>query len=197
MLDSKVDKQIKRYLKSISDKKVKISKINDSCHYYLILEDSTFEIRFADHFSSSGEKADFDIVKVRDLYVIKFMNTIQYSVYEEDALTYIKALFLVGPELAKQLKQSRIETNKALGSLSYYRNKWNKHQEDIKFMDDIWAEKEKVELENKRLVGFKNNYSDLQSKYAKSQNEYNKLKSHYNKLNNKIKQFIKNISDID
>ena len=205
MLDSKVDKQIKRYLKSISDKKNVQSKVNGSCHYFMTTEQGIFEVRFADHFAPSGGRADFDIVKVRDLYIIRF-GEIQYSLYEENALIYIKALFLVGPEMSKQLEDAREQARSYLNKMIYYKSKWTKHQEDVKFMNDIWAEKEKVEIENKRLLSYRDTYADLLSKYNKiqselkvSKNNFNTVQRNYNSLTNKynaLKNRLNNLKQI-
>ena len=215
MLDNKVDKQIKRYLKSISDKNAQ-SKVNGSCHYFMTTEQGTFEVRFADHFSPSGNEADFDIVKVRDLYIIRF-GEIQYSLYEENALTYIKALFLVGPEMSKQLKDAREQARSYLNKMIYYKSKWTKHQEDVKFMDEIWSEKEKTDVENiqlsrdnkqlknnnevlkselkdiKALIkGYKNTATTCQSKYNKLFRQFNEAKKLLNNIDN-LKNIINKI----
>ena len=209
MLDSKVDKQIKRYLKSISDKKNTQSKVNGSCHYFMTTERGTFEVRFANHFAPSGDRADFDIVKVRDLYIIRF-GEIQYSLYEEDVLTYIKALFLVGPEMSKQLEDAREQARSYLNKMNYYKSKWTKYQEDVKFMNDIWAEKEKTDVENIQLSGenkqLKNNNEVLKSELknikalikgykntaATSQSNYNKLFRQFSEA----KKLLNNIDNL-
>lgn len=187
MLDDETDKQIKEYLKSISDKKCTESEVNGSCHYIFNSEKGKFHVRFANHFSSSGEKADFDIVKVRDLYIIRF-GSIQYSLYHEDALSYIKAFFLIGPELSNQLADAREQTAKAMSLFSHYKDKFEAYQNDIKFFDDICDTNSSLEKENNSLKCYKENYDELKNKYKKCTGELKKLQSQFQKLNSKHSQ---------
>lgn len=93
-MKNKVDKQIKRYLKSISDKVIE-SKIYNSYHYK-----GSIHIRFADHISSRDD-IDLNIIKCNeDTYMVSLKGA-QEMLNADKVLEYIKAVILIFPTYQK------------------------------------------------------------------------------------------------
>lgn len=93
-MKTKVDKQIKRYLKSISDKVIE-SKIYNSYHYK-----GSIHIRFSDHISSRDD-VDLNIIKCNeDTYVVSLKGA-QEMLNADKVLEYIKAIILIFPTYQK------------------------------------------------------------------------------------------------
>lgn len=93
-MKTKVDKQIKRYLKSISDKVLE-SKIYNSYHYK-----GSIHIRFSDHISPRDE-SDISIIKCNeDTYIVSLKGT-QEMLNADKVLEYVKAIILIFPTYQK------------------------------------------------------------------------------------------------
>jgi hypothetical protein len=93
-MKTKVDKQIKRYLKSISDKVLE-SKIYNSYHY-----EGNIHIRFSDHISPR-DKSDINIIKCsEDTYMVSLKGT-QEMLNADKVLEYVKAIILIFPTYQK------------------------------------------------------------------------------------------------
>lgn len=119
-MKTKVDKQIKRYLKSISDKVLE-SKIYNSYHYKGIIH-----IRFSDHISPRDE-SDINIIKCNeDTYMVSLKGT-QEMLSADKVLEYIKAIILIFPTYQKivdtyvkpltKVEQERIKLKNELDSV--------------------------------------------------------------------------------
>lgn len=116
-MKTKVDKQIKRYLKSISDKVLE-SKIYNSYHYK-----GNIHIRFSDHISPRDE-SDINIIKCsEDTYMVSLKGT-QEMLSADKVLEYVKAIILIFPTYQKivdtyvkpvtRLEQERIKLKNEL-----------------------------------------------------------------------------------
>jgi hypothetical protein len=116
-MKTKIDKQIKRYLKSISDKVLE-SKIYNSYHYK-----GSIHIRFADHISSRDD-VDLNIIKCNeDTYMVSLKGA-QEMLSADKVLEYIKAVILIFPTYQKivdtyvkpvtRLEQDRIKLKNEL-----------------------------------------------------------------------------------
>jgi hypothetical protein len=116
-MKTKVDRQIKRYLKSISDKVIE-SKIYNSYHYK-----GSIHIRFADHISSRDD-IDLNIIKCNeDTYMVSLKGA-QEMLSADKVLEYIKAVILIFPTYQKivdtyvkpvtRLEQERIKLKNEL-----------------------------------------------------------------------------------
>ena len=116
-MKTKVDKQIKRYLKSISDKVLE-SKIYNSYHYK-----GSMHIRFSDHISPRDE-SDISIIKCNeDTYMVSLKGT-QEMLSADKVLDYVKAIILIFPTYQKivdtyvkpvtRLEQERIKLKNEL-----------------------------------------------------------------------------------
>ena len=119
-MKTKVDKQIKRYLKSISDKVLE-SKIYNSYHYK-----GSIHIRFSDHISPRDE-SDINIIKCNeDTYMVSLKGT-QEMLSTDKVLEYVKAVILIFPTYQKivdtyvkpltKLEQERIKLKNELTSV--------------------------------------------------------------------------------
>lgn len=94
-MKTKVDKQIKRYLKSISERVLE-SKIYNSYHYK-----GTIHVRFSDHISPRDEESDINIIKCNeDTYMVSLKGA-QEMLNADKVLEYIKAIILIFPTYQK------------------------------------------------------------------------------------------------
>lgn len=94
-MKTKVDRQIKRYLKSISDKVLE-SKIYNSYHYK-----GNIHIRFADHVSPRDDESDINIVKCNEDTYMVLLKGAQEMLSADKVLEYIKAVILIFPTYQK------------------------------------------------------------------------------------------------
>ena len=181
MLESKIDKQIKRYLKKISFE-VKPSATNESIHYSIMYDNKKADIRFAQH-TSNHSKAFIDIVKItEDLYRINVDRQVHYTVYDVNILSYLKAILLVGPEIFKIIQEYQERCHVVITEC----NKIKQHCErklkhyDPEFMDQIWEERDKAvelcESEIKKNLVLEKELQKVKSKYSKANNAMSKLK---------------------
>lgn len=116
-MKTKVDKQIKRYLKSISDKVLE-SKIYNSYHYK-----GSIHIRFADHVSPRDE-SDVNIIKCNEDTYMVLLKGAQEMLSADKVLEYVKAVILIFPTYQKivdtyvkpltKLEQDRIKLKNEL-----------------------------------------------------------------------------------
>lgn len=92
-MKTKIDKQIKNYLRKISFDIIK-SKINESIHYKITVAESIVHVRFSKHFSPRTKKETIDIIKIQDgIYTVRY-NGISTTITSNDILDYIKALII-------------------------------------------------------------------------------------------------------
>lgn len=98
-MDTKVDKQIKNYLRKISYDRIKAS-TNNTIHYKVRLCENDIDIRFSDHFSNNSRNSRIDIIKIQDsIYTIRVENMFHVTLNAVDTLPYIKAFVLLYSEI--------------------------------------------------------------------------------------------------
>lgn len=102
-MKEKVDKQIKRFLKSRSEN-VKISSIMKSSYYDIKIDENLFKIRFSDHKSSIKTDVHLEIISISSGYIIYFDGCSLFA-NDENALKIIKSLLLILPEVLKSQSQ--------------------------------------------------------------------------------------------
>lgn len=100
-MDSKVDKQIHRYLKRISSNYSQAVSY-DSRYYTIDYGDGIVaKIRFSDHLSPDVNKCTMDIIKMNsDTYIIG-IKAMRYSATSDRVLQQLKSLMIIVPELAR------------------------------------------------------------------------------------------------
>lgn len=186
MLNSKTDKQIKRYLTKISNE-CKISVTNESIHYFVPYGNGTLKIRFAAHSTPTFQDA-IDIIKItEDLYYVNVIKKIQYSVKADDIIVFLKSLLLVGIKFFKLLQNYQDTCKKAVEKSNKlqqsYENKIKKI--DMDFIEQVWTEVEETKKENCIL---KDENQKLKYKLTKSTSKIQETKDLVNKLQQVIKE---------
>lgn len=185
-----VDKQIRRYLKSISDKQI-ISKTTTS-YYYKIKSDEYFmEIRFSDHF---GERKTYDmnIIKANNsgFYILNVFG-IQIIITEKNALAYIKSLLMIYPEMSLLSKKSKESFNL-------------QEKEILKMKTKIQSTEKKIEKRESRLIEREelcnqiwNEKDEAIRQRDLAIKEKNKINNSLNSLRKKLKELNKIMDDLN
>ena len=184
---NKTDKQLRRYLKSISNK-VQESKAYKSTHYYI----DDIHIRFSDHFSPRNE-ITIDIIKcTEDVYRIN-SDYLQVSVYADNLLIYVKSFLLLYPAVNDVV-------NKFASAAKSFETKYNivnkafkKLQTEMELVDMYIAEKDEAEKavkacnnvikdKNRQLNDLRSSKDSLSKENVKLRNELSALKQKFSKL---------------
>lgn len=97
---SKVDRKIKRYLKSIAED-CKESKIYNSIHYCVTVDNKIVDIRLSDHLSSRSSPF-INIIKITDeLYHVWYSNGDKQVCNYDNIVDYIKSYILMYNKFAE------------------------------------------------------------------------------------------------
>ena len=177
-MQSKVDRQIKRWLNSISYE-VHKAIANNSIHYDITLRGESKSVRFSDHFSVKA-KDYIDIIKISDtVYTIRYNNIMSTTLYADDILAYLKGLILVAPDFDKCIS----DTKDAISSLNKQLIKLSK-QELVK-------EKEKLAQQTEKLNEKVNNQAATINQLQKSIAVLNLKVDKFSKLKNALKEITK------
>lgn len=175
-LNSKTDKAIKRYLKSISDS-VKESKVYSSVHYDFNIGDTVVDIRFSNHISSHNKTTLLDIIKTgENTYYVQFYDSVSANKTSDEVLPYIKSLISVGASIVEivnilktDIKQKRKDYDKVC-------NKANTFSQIIenkdKTIDNLRNELKTLKSANNIA---NNTIQSLNSKISKMEVEQGKL----------------------
>lgn len=161
-MDSKVDKQIRRYLKRISTKATKSDTYN-SYHYDIDYGNGiTIHVRFSDHLRTQHSKDIIDIVKMNsDVYILS-IKQLQYSVPAEHILENIKSLMIFAPELAKFIMSMTKANNKMLQKLT-------------KLSTEVDNEKKKLRKKYSEAEGLIELYDEVDEKHKRATQEISRL----------------------
>ena len=184
---NKTDKQLRRYLKSISNK-VQESKAYKSVHYYI----DDIHVRFSDHFSPRNE-VTIDIIKcTEDVYRIN-SDYLQVSVYADDLLAYVKSLLLLFPAVNDAVNRFASVAKSFESKYNIVNRAFKKLQTEMELVDLYIAEKNEAENavracnnvikdKNKQLNDLRNSRDSLNKKNVKLKNELSNLKQQFSKL---------------
>ena len=163
MLNSKRDESIKRYLRSIGTLKCKSKRFNSLYYSVNYSEELNVVIRFSDHFNDtkgSNKQNSIDITKVCEFYTIKIYSTgINYTVAENNVISYLKSILLLYPEIYKGCKKyvdAYKEVNKELVSKN----------SDITRAESVLN----------KIDGYKNKINELEDKNNNLTNKVNEYK---------------------
>lgn len=161
-MDSKVDKQIRRYLKRISTKASQADAYN-SYHYDIDYGDGLIvHVRFSDHLRPEHSKEIIDIVKMNsDVYILGIKN-LRYSVPADQVLENIKSLMLIAPELAKYI----LGMAKANDKMS---------QKVIKLGAAVEKEKRALRKQYSEAEGLIELYDEIEGKHKRATEEISQL----------------------
>ena len=185
-----VDKQIRRYLKSISDKQT-ISKTTASCYYEIKSDEYSMKIRFSDHFSER-KKYDINIVKTNNngFYILNVFG-IQIIITEKNALAYIKSLLMVYPEISSLTKKSKESFNLQEKEILKMKTKIQSTERKIEKRESRIIEREELcnQIWNEKDEAIKQR--DLAIK------EKNKMNNSLNSLREKLKELNKVMDDLN
>lgn len=177
MLNSKRDESIKRYLRSIGTLKCKSKRFNSLYYSVNYSEELNVVIRFSDHFNDtkgSNKQNNIDITKVCEFYTIKIYSTgINYTVAENNIISYLKSILLLYPEIYKGCKKyvdAYKEVNKELVSKN----------SDITRAESVLN----------KIDGYKNKINELEDKnnnLTNKVNEYEKIIDDTRNIINSVK----------
>lgn len=177
MLNSKRDESIKRYLRSIGTLKCKSKRFNSLYYSVNYSEELNVVIRFSDHFNDtkgSNKQNNIDITKVCEFYTIKIYSTgINYTVAENNVISYLKSILLLYPEIYKGCKKyvdAYKEVNKELVSKNF----------DITRAESVLN----------KIDGYKNKINELEDKnnnLTNKINEYEKIIDDTRNIINSVK----------
>lgn len=183
-MDSKVDKQIRRYLKRISTKATKADAYN-SYHYDIDYGNGvTIHVRFSDHLRTQHSKDIIDIVKMNsDVYILS-IKQLQYSVPAEHILENIKSLMVFAPELAKFV----MSMAKANDKMS---------QRMVKLGTAVDNEKKKLRKQYSEAEGLIELYDEVDEKHKKATQEISRLNQVIAVKDNTILTLLKRISILE
>lgn len=176
MLNSKRDESIKRYLRSIGTLKCKSKRFNSLYYSVNYSEELNVVIRFSDHFNDtkgSNKQNNIDITKVCEFYTIKIYSTgINYTVAENNIISYLKSILLLYPEIYKGCKKyvdAYKEVNKELVSKN----------SDITRAESVLN----------KIGGYKNKINELEDKNNNLTNKVNE----YEKIINDTRNIINSV----
>lgn len=184
---NKTDKQLRRYLKSISNK-VQESKAYKSVHYYI----DDIHIRFSDHFSPRDE-ITIDIIKcTEDVYRIN-SDYLQVSVYADNLLAYVKSLLLLYPAVNGVVDKFASAAKSFETKYNIVNKAFKKLQTEMELVDLYVAEKNEAENavracnnvikdKNRQLNDLRNSKDSLSKENVKLKNELSNLKQKFSKL---------------
>lgn len=179
-MDSKVDKQIRRYLKRISTKAVKADAYN-SYHYDIDYGNGiVVHVRFSDHLRTQHSKDIIDIVKMNsDVYILS-IKQMQYSVAADRILDNLKSVMLFAPELAKFV-MSMAKANDRMS------------QRLVKLGTEVDNEKRKLRKQYSEAEGLIELYDEIDEKHKKATQEISRLNQIIAARDNTIKALLKRI----
>lgn len=178
-MDSKIDKQIKRYLKRISDEEPKTCSYNSVYYEVNYDEDTKIRIRFSDHFNSSSN-AFIDIIKMNsDTYIIG-IGSMKFSASSDSVVGQIKSLMLIAPELMKYVNRIASANNNLSKKVSTLNNAVDK---EIRKLRKQYSEAED-------LI---NLYDELEGKYKNATKEISQLSQQLQDKEKAIKLLLNQI----
>lgn len=182
-MDSKVDKQIRRYLKRISTKAVKADAYN-SYHYDIDYGNGiVVHVRFSDHLRTQHSKDIIDIVKMNsDVYILS-IKQLQYSVPAEHILENVKSLMVFAPELAKFI----MAMAKANDKMS---------QRMVKLGTAVENEKRKLRKQYSEAEGLIELYDEVDEKHKRATQEISRLNQIIAARDNTIKALVKRLNRV-
>lgn len=183
-MDSKVDKQIRRYLKRISTIETKADSYN-SYHYEIDYGDGIgIHVRFSDHLRSQHSKEIVDIVKMNsDVYILS-IKSMRYSVSADRILDHIKSLMVFAPELAKFINTM----TKANDKMS---------QKVAKLASDVGREVCKLRKKYSEAEGLIELYDEIDNKHKRATEEIGRLNIELSERDRTIEKLMKRISTLE
>ena len=183
-MDSKVDKQIRRYLKRISTKVSQADAYN-SYHYTIDYGDGlTVHVRFSDHLRPEHSKEIIDIVKMNsDVYIIGIKN-LRYSTTPDRVLGNLKSLMLIAPELARYVKTMARANDKM-------------SQKIIKLGTEVDKEKRKLRKQYSEAEELFALYDEIAAKDQENKNEILRLQQTVEKKDKEIAFLKKRIDQLE
>lgn len=183
-MDSKVDKQIRRYLKRISNRVVQATTYN-SYHYEIDYDEGTsVHVRFSDHLRSPHHHEIIDIVKMNsDVYILS-VKSMQYSVSADKILDHIKSLMVFAPELAKFITNMTKANEKML-------------QKTTKLGEAVGKEVRKLRKQYSEAESLLELYDEIDNKHREASQEINRLNQELDSKDKIIEQLSKKIKVLE
>jgi uncharacterized coiled-coil protein SlyX len=174
--NNKEIKQLKRFLKGISDSLIR-SKTTNSIYYNITRENIIYKVRFSDHLENK-QTSDIDIILTSSNILIIKTNSGYHSVNYYD-ISYVKSFFLLLPNVFSNisgLKNQITEQGKQISSLNREINRCKK------LLDFKEAYALLTKCENQTSV-----INSTEKKLIESKLEISKLNKKITDLNNKLK----------
>lgn len=184
-MNSKVSKQIKRFLKSRSNK-THSSVGTNTIYYYFEYEDQdrTLKVRFSDHHTSKNRGNHLDVICINNGYIIYATGMTLYA-DDKTILTLIKSLLLFLPEINKTLILNKCALTKEV----------EKQQKLIKENQKLFEENEYLKSkkydELERLVKLYETEKDIAIKKKKESDlKIKKIKTELNAIKVKFNDIM-------
>lgn len=183
-MDSKVDKQIRRYLKRISTKASQADAYN-SYHYDIDYGDGLIvHVRFSDHLRPEHSKEIIDIVKMNsDVYILG-IKQLRYSVTSDRILDNLKSIMLIAPELAKYIANMAGANDRM-------------SQKVIKLGAAVEKEKRALRKQYSEAEGLIELYDEIDDKHKKATEEISRLNQVIATKDKVIEKLMKRISVLE
>lgn len=186
LLDSKVDKQVHRYLKKISYNTCS-SRFNETVHYFIRYESENCEIRFSGHYSSrlpsNNVQAFMQIIKCSNELYRVHIGYIQLMIKENVLLNYVKAAILWLPEIYLMFRKV---SNEALSIESTLNKSTQKHKTEIRKLTK--------EINKLKSTDWFIEATNIDRKLSETTDKLKQSNASLNMANNKIKSLEEKVN---